>query len=112
MAVLRERIVLNGHGRFHKQSSNVIDGPRLSFILRADMCLMCVRGSCVALPSMVCHFVVFMPERRSAMKTDILKLAEEKSSMPEDNFFTIEGVKLTDEAVDLLYICRTIRTAT
>ena len=37
------------------------------------------------------------------MKTDILKLAEEKSSMPEDNFFTIEGVKLTDEAVDLLY---------
>ena len=23
--------------------------------------------------------------------------------MPEDNFFTIEGVKLTDEAVDLLY---------
>ena len=37
------------------------------------------------------------------MKTDILKLAEETSSMPEDNFFTIEGVKLTDEAVDLLY---------
>ena len=37
------------------------------------------------------------------MKTDILKLAEETSGMPEDNFFTIEGVKLTDEAVDLLY---------
>ncbi|MCS3013516.1 hypothetical protein NXW95_11525 [Phocaeicola vulgatus] len=37
------------------------------------------------------------------MKTDILKLAEEKSDMPEDNFFTIEGIKLTDEAVDLLY---------
>ena len=36
------------------------------------------------------------------MKTDILKLAEEKSDMPEDNFFTIEGIKLTDEAVDLL----------
>ena len=37
------------------------------------------------------------------MKTDILKLAEETSDMPEDNFFTIEGIKLTDEAVDLLY---------
>ena len=37
------------------------------------------------------------------MKTDILKLAEEKYDMPEDNFFTIEGIKLTDEAVDLLY---------
>ena len=37
------------------------------------------------------------------MKTDILKLAEETSGMPEDKFFTIEGVKLTDEAVDLLY---------
>lgn len=37
------------------------------------------------------------------MKTDILKLAEETSDMHEDNFFTIEGIKLTDEAVDLLY---------
>ena len=37
------------------------------------------------------------------MKTDILKLSEETSDMPEDNFFTIEGIKLTDEAVDLLY---------
>ena len=103
MAELRACIVLFCHGIFHKQSSSVIDGPRLSFILRADMCLMCVRGSCIALPSMVCHFIVFMPERRSTMKTDILKLAEETSGMPEDNFFTIEGVKLTDEAVDLLY---------
>ena len=37
------------------------------------------------------------------MKTDILKLAEETSGAPEDNFFTIEGIKLTDEAVDLIY---------
>ena len=37
------------------------------------------------------------------MKADILKLAEETSDIHEDNFFTIEGIKLTDEAVDLLY---------
>jgi hypothetical protein len=97
MAELRECIVLFCHGIFHKQSSSVIDGPRLSFILRADMCLMCVRGSCVALPSMVCHFVVFMPERRFAMKINGLKLTDEAldnlRTLQEDNNSTINGLQ-------------------
>ena len=64
----------------------------------ALICASCVSVvPALLLPSMVCHFVVSMQERRSAMKINGLKLTDEALDslriLQEDNNSTINGIQ-------------------